>query len=461
MYAEYLEQLRESLQKLEEWRSRYGDFTPHQTVQADTGRIGEVLDRMMERLQGNYPFHHPIYAGQMLKPPHPIAWMAYTLAMTINPNNHALDGGPPTSKMEKETVHQLAGMLGLQDEYMGHLTGGGTMANLEALWVARHEHPGRGIAFSDQAHYTHGRMGELLQLPTYNVESDVYGRMLPERLNELKDRVGTVVVTMGTTGLGSVDPLDDIMEWARKNGIRVHVDAAYGGFFKLLEGDAEFPGSRHWARIPEADSLVIDPHKHGLQPYGCGCILFSDPRVGAYYKHDSPYTYFSSEELHLGEISLECSRAGASAAGLWATLQLLPLSENEGFGPLLRACRNAAVSLYSMVKESDRYRPVQKPELDILGYFPVPFIGEFSTSNISDWSKWIFEEGMNREEEGFYASLFQMDAQKLARLHPDLEIDTDRVTVLRSVLMKPEHENFAADLYRRLEEVHQACVERF
>ena len=65
-----------------------------------------------------------------------------------------------------------------------------------------------------------------------------------------------------------------------------------------------------FAAIARADSVVVDPHKHGLQPYGCGCVLFADPAVGRLYAHDSPYTYFTSGDLHLGEISLECSRAG-------------------------------------------------------------------------------------------------------------------------------------------------------
>ena len=55
-------------------------------------------------MAGNYPFFHPRYAGQMLKPPHPVAAAAYAAAMLVNPNNHALDGGPATSEMEKEVV---------------------------------------------------------------------------------------------------------------------------------------------------------------------------------------------------------------------------------------------------------------------------------------------------------------------------------------------------------------------
>src|SRR5262249_17483668 len=84
-----------------------------------------------------------------------------------------------------------------------------------------------------------------------------------------------------------------------------------------------------------------DPHKHGLQPYGCGCVLFRDPAVGRLYRHDSPYTYFTSTDLHLGEISLECSRPGAAAAALWATQRLLPLVEEGEFAPILRPARAA------------------------------------------------------------------------------------------------------------------------
>jgi hypothetical protein len=59
----------------------------------DKERMTEVLQDVAVRLRDNYPYFHPLYAGQMLKPPHPIARAAYALATWINPNNHALDGG--------------------------------------------------------------------------------------------------------------------------------------------------------------------------------------------------------------------------------------------------------------------------------------------------------------------------------------------------------------------------------
>ncbi|WP_433984962.1 pyridoxal-dependent decarboxylase [Tunturiibacter empetritectus] len=146
----------------------------------------------------------------------------------------------------------------------------------------------------------------------------------------------------------------------------MHVDAAYGGYFTLASNLS--PETRAaFDAIPHADSIVIDPHKHGLQPYGCGSILFRDPAVGRFYKHDSPYTYFSSKDLHLGEISLECSRAGASAVALWATQQLLPYTPGGAFAQGLEASHTAALELHRRLTESTHFHtPSSPPQLDIV-----------------------------------------------------------------------------------------------
>src|SRR5436190_2769380 len=121
----------------------------------------EALAELAERLRNTYPYPDPHYAGQMLKPPTAIAWAAYATAMLLNPNNHALDGGPATAAMEREAVDQLAAMFGL-DPHLGHLTSSGTIANLEALWAARELAPDSTIVSGANAHYTHARMCAVL-----------------------------------------------------------------------------------------------------------------------------------------------------------------------------------------------------------------------------------------------------------------------------------------------------------
>ena len=326
-----------------------------------------ILDEAATRLHDNDPYFHPLYAGQMLKPPHPIARAAYALAMSINPNNHALDGGRASSAMEFEAVAALARMFGWP-QHLGHLASSGTFANLEALWVAGQLHPGRAIAASDQAHYTHNRISGVLGLPFVQIPSDNSGRMDLDALDAAlrTHDIGTVVATLGTTAVGAVDPLDRLLALQSRYHFRLHADAAYGGYFTLA-GNLSSAARAAFDAIPHANSIVVDPHKHGLQPYGCGAILFRDPAVGRFYRHDSPFTYFTSKDLHLGQISLECSRAGASAVALWATQRLLPCTPGGAFASGLEAGREAALSLHRTLAADPRFvLPIAPPTLDIL-----------------------------------------------------------------------------------------------
>jgi glutamate/tyrosine decarboxylase-like PLP-dependent enzyme len=305
----------------------------------------------------------------MLKPPHPVAVAGYLAAMLVNPNNHALDGGPGTSALEVEVVEQLREMFGLPAPVLGHLTSSGTIANLEALWVAREAHPGKRIVHCGAAHYTHARMCELLGVTATAVPAGADGRIDMDAVEAecARGDVGTVVLTTGSTGLGAIDRVDEALALRERYGVRLHVDGAYGGFFTLLARDEDpLVAPEPYAAIAQCDSVVVDPHKHGLQPYGCGAVLFADPAVQSVYRHDSPFTYFIEADLHLGEISLECSRAGAAAAGLWLTLQALPLERDEGLGPVLAAGRRAALHWAGRLRASDVLALNVEPELDIV-----------------------------------------------------------------------------------------------
>src|SRR5437660_3896551 len=169
---ETVSSLSEALQSLEREFDRLPGFAPA----VDAGAIRNALITVAERLRDNFPYHHPLYVGQMLKPPHPLARLAYALALGINPNNHALDGGRASSRMEKEAVGQLARMFGWET-HLGHLCGGGTMANFEALWVAGQLRPGTVVVASEQAHYTHQRISAVLGLPFESVPCDGRGRL--------------------------------------------------------------------------------------------------------------------------------------------------------------------------------------------------------------------------------------------------------------------------------------------
>ncbi|MFD8631956.1 pyridoxal phosphate-dependent decarboxylase family protein [Streptomyces sp. NPDC059533] len=436
----------------ERWGGQFGPYETHDAHRTDPDAFTEAFERLAKRMDHNYPFFHPRYAGQMVKPPHPAAVTGYLTAMLFNPNNHAAEGGPATTEMEREAVAELAAMFGLP-AHVGHLTTSGTMANLEALYVARQLHPDRGIAYSGECHYTHERMCHVLGMEGHRIPADAHGRI---DLDALEDalrggRIGTVVVTTGTTGLGAVDPVHEVLPLARRYGARVHVDAAYGGFYAILGRAATADiDPAPWRAIAECDSVVVDPHKQGLQPYGCGAVLFPDPRAGRHFAHDSPYTYFTDSDLHLGEISLECSRAGAAAAALWLTLQLLPLTP-DGFGRILAANRRAALNWSDLLVESEALTLYQRPDLDIVTYFPTTADG--SLSSIDAASDRLLRDGMTAEADPVFLSVLRADADAFVRRHPHTIRDADAARVIRSVLIKPEHEHYLPVLHARVAEL--------
>ncbi|GAB3445808.1 pyridoxal phosphate-dependent decarboxylase family protein [Actinophytocola sediminis] len=436
--------LRQGVEAIDGWQRGFPGYQEHPAQQIDPDRFQTAFAELTTRLTDNYPYFHPDYAGQMLKPPHPVAVAGYLTTMLVNPNNHALDGGPATATMEREAVAALATMFGF-DDHLGHLTGGGTVANLEALFVARESHPGKGVAFSTESHYTHARMCHLLGLTGHQVPVDAAGRMDLDALADLlaTGTVGTVVLTAGTTALGAVDPIHDALALRERYGVRLHVDAAYGGFFTLLAGNDTLIDPRPWRAIASCDSVVVDPHKHGLQPYGCGAVLFADPAVERFYRHDSPYTYFTDGDLHLGEISLECSRAGAAAAALWLTFQVIPPTM-AGLGEFLAAGRRAALAMADLLDDSPRLALYQRPELDIVTYFP----RHDTLSAIDRATARMFTDGMR---DRVFLSVLGVTAADLTRRHPTVVSDVDRTRVLRSVLMKPESQARVTRLHQRIE----------
>jgi len=256
--------------------------------------------------------------------------------------------------------------------------------------------------------------------------------------------VGTVVATVGTTATASCDPLPEILALRDRYGFRLHVDAAYGGYYTLARNLA--PDTRRVLdRIPEADSIVVDPHKHGLQPFGCGCILFRDPSVGSVYKHDSPYTYFSSNELHLGEISLECSRPGASAVALWATQRLLPPVPGGELAHSLDRCHMAACRLFERLQADQRFLTGLAPEMDIVIWAP----RGATATEVSSRSRALFDAAA---AENLHLALAAFPADMFRAAWP-IGWDADTVTCLRSCLMKPAHLDWLDRIWAILDRV--------
>jgi len=304
------------------------------------------------------------FAAHMAAPPHPAALLGYFATMLFNPNNHDARYGAATLAMEREVVAQFAAMLGLPTATAGHLTSGGSVANLDGLWRARRGRTG-GVAVSQDAHYVHRRNCRLMGVEVIEMPCDALGGMDLECLEGALKRgvVDTVVASAGTPGFGAVDAIDELLRLRRRYGFALHVDASYGGFFALLRdsSDVDLP-HRALTALRECDSIALDPHKHGYQPYGCGCVLYAEEQSGNPQR--SPYCDVTPNS------GIEGSRPGAAAAALWLTLRCLPLSAMAGFGPILRDCRQAAQDFAERLAASGRWSVLVPPQLGVVAFHP-------------------------------------------------------------------------------------------
>ena len=325
---ELLGMLREAIEPVRAWQETYGSVGAHPSVAVDPALVSSSPGRARGQARGQLPLPPPplCRADAQAAAPRGRGRLHGDHAdqpQQPRPRRRPCDGSHGEGGRRRPRHDVRLRRSPRSPHLLRH------HANLEALFVARELHPDQRGRLPGEAHYTHARMCHALGVEGYAVPADATGRMDLDALDHTLrgGRVGTVVATLGTTGLGAVDPVHGDrpagpgarVPRARRCGLRRLLHA-------VADDSAAAIASAPFDAYAHADSVVVDPHKHGLQPYGCGAVLLRDPAVGRHYPHDSPYTYFTSDELHLGEITLECSRAGAAAVALWATLQVLPLT---------------------------------------------------------------------------------------------------------------------------------------
>ncbi len=263
---------------------------------------------------------HPRFFGYVASPATPIGAFADLVASALNQNVPAWRSAPAATHIEQTVVKWLAQLIGYADDAGGLLTSGGSMANLNALYVAHrtkararaHDQPetnmsaattsvathdvaqaglwGAGapmtIYTSDQAHHSITKAADILGLGRAQVRivaSDERFRMDVRRLRERLAadvqqglRPFCVVATAGTVNTGAVDPLTEIAAVAAEHDLWLHVDGAYGAPAALDQTKRPL-----FAGLERADSVALDPHKWLYTPVDCGCLLLREPALAA------------------------------------------------------------------------------------------------------------------------------------------------------------------------------------
>ncbi len=436
------------------WRQSFhpGD-QPLQLPETDDFResFERAFSELLARHDKNLPYFHPRYNAQMLKDPPITAILGYLAFMMSNPNNHAYEGGPVTTDMEMEVTDTLLKLCGYKKGW-GHLSSGGSLANLEALWAVRDYYKKGHVLFSEVSHYSWKRICGILGIKNYaEIPVDKNFRMDLNLLEKFlkKEKVLMVVGNVGSTGTGSVDDLEGILRLRDKYDFHLHLDAAYGGFvraaildenYKVMTRDASGINNDYLYRqlklISKSDSITIDPHKHGLLPYGAGAVLYKDERLRKIILNTAPYTYHQLDKPNIGMFSLEGSRPGAMASACWLTYKVMP-PNSAGVGKVVSSCLNQAEYFSRGIEESRHLKNFNIPDLDICTFYADDpgLTGEV----INEKTLKIYHEfSVENQEAPFILSKFVSPAPVAKRVIKGLEIPKGiNFTAMRAVFMKP------------------------
>jgi glutamate/tyrosine decarboxylase-like PLP-dependent enzyme len=291
---------------------------------------------------------HPRMFGYVASPATPVGAWASLAAAALNSNVTSWRSAPGPTEVERTVVRWLAELIGFKAEGLnesrgGLLTSGGSMANLNALFIAHRsrereasrkglwgERAPATLYASDQVHLSVPKAADLLGLGREQVRavpSDetfrVDVRLLRERIEaDISNglRPFCVVASAGTVSTGAVDPLSEVARVAREHSLWLHVDGAYGAL-------AASTGARRalFEGIGEADSVSLDPHKWLYTPLGCGCLLLREPEraraafAGTEEGYIKVFEREESEAFAFWDYGPELSRP-FRALKVWATL---------------------------------------------------------------------------------------------------------------------------------------------
>lgn len=308
----------------------------------------------------------------------PASAVAELIASMVNRYVGVWAAAPALAELEATVVRWFAEMVGFPSSARGYLSSGGSLANFTAIVTARRARlpenffAGR-IYASDQIHHSVLKAASLAGFPPGNVRRIASDGSFRLRRDELEAAIAAdraaghhpflLVASAGTTNTGAVDDLEGLAELARREGLWLHVDAAYGGFFALTaRGRAVLAG------LERADSITLDPHKGLFLPYGTGCLLVREGEH-LYRAHAADADYMPNlavdrEQIDFCQISPELSRnfRGLSA---WLPLKLAGAAA-------FRAALDEKLELAAWAAEELRKIPdielVAPPELSLLAF---------------------------------------------------------------------------------------------
>jgi aromatic-L-amino-acid decarboxylase len=353
---------------------------------------GPLLDLLFERaVPASFNNAGPGFMAYIPGGGQPYAAVGDFIAAGVNRYTGVFAPAPALVQLETNVVRWFARAIGYPATAGGFLASGGSLANFSAVVAARHERLGedfqKGTLYvSDQGHHCIRKGALLAGFPASRVREVPAGADFRMRLDALERLVAEdrargltpflVAASAGTVNTGAVDDLEALADFAEREGLWLHVDGAYGGFFVLTDR-----GRKALAGISRADSVVLDPHKGLFMPYGSGCLLVKDPEVlrrsHSVSGHYMPGMQQDPDSVDICEISPELSR-NFRGLGIWLAVKLCGLGAfRAALDEKLDLAREAARAL----REIPGMKLVAEPPLSLVAFRLAPEGASLEESN--------------------------------------------------------------------------------
>lgn len=359
-------------------------------VSRSAQNVDSVLARVADVSRSGVNTRSPRYLGYLPSGGLYASAVGDFLGSVLNPYSALESMSPGAVALERAVVEWLLNVVGLPMDGTGVLTSGGSLATLTAVVAARErtgvpsrDLPRYPVYVGEHRHHSVDRalrFAGLSDCPVRVVSSDEAYRMdvgLLRRAVRADRAAGLVpwlvVPTAGTTSSGSVDPLADIVEVGRAHDMWVHVDAAYGGLFRLA--DSARP---RLAGLGDADSVVVDPHKSLFLPYGTGALLVRDPAtLTSVFAHSAAYLPDDTGSASPADLGMELTRP-FRALGLWLPLQL---AGTDAFSAALTEKLELALRMHGFFSRHPGFEAGPNPDLTVVTFRAVARHGDSERLN--------------------------------------------------------------------------------
>jgi tyrosine decarboxylase/aspartate 1-decarboxylase len=319
-----------------------------------------LLEELESRLRKDFTYNSGKIMGSMCTSPHPLARKMCARFLDKNLGDPGLF--PAVAEIEREALKMLGTVLS-NTEASGHIVTGGTEANILALWAARTlaKKTNPEVIAPRSAHCSFDKAADLLGLRIVKAGlKDNYQVDAASVRKAVNAKTIAVVGIAGTTGLGVVDPIDELSEFAIERDLYLHVDAAFGGFVLPFLKDLGYKTPNFDFVVPRVSSITVDPHKMGLAPIPAGGIVFRNENLRKTVS--TGISYLSGGETE--QATLVGTRSGASAIAVWAVMKHLG---REGYKKIVKKCMRLTFKLAEEIAEIKGLDLVTKPTMNVVG----------------------------------------------------------------------------------------------